>query len=363
MAELSKARLAGFSSMPSPQITADTRAREYELVRSVIDARSPALRAFDYLTAHARAAGFLLMPRVSNVRSIELQWSDRRQNPFSAQAHPGHVNFYLRRPILNLHKGLFEAATNTFGPITENRLGEYRTHLHTIDEVKEMLAFLRQHDAWPSRRTDSRFVSATFERVTGTHFLNAAQRLVEGFSDHRFGQSTDYDLLFNGHRLPPKAVFGLAASEALGFPVGPENFSAGESMVCFRMLRAAGYDIVSKGGNAQQDAIQLNEEDRVWSEGKPKLVTHLRRERGTGLAAAKRDYFRSVYGRLFCERCKLDPVESFGSEFGEACIEVHHSGTHVVNMPGDHQTRLEDLQCLCANCHRITHRELKEADD
>src|SRR5690349_10623712 len=126
-------------------MTGDAGSRGFQIVRSVIDADSTALRAFDYLLAHARAAAFLLVPRVSNVRSIELQWPDRRQNPFSAQTHPRHVNFYLRRPILNDHQGLFEAAIDEFGPVTENRLGEYRTHLHTIEEVDEMLAFLRRH--------------------------------------------------------------------------------------------------------------------------------------------------------------------------------------------------------------------------
>ena len=222
-----------------------------------------------------------------------------------------------------------------------------------------MLAFLRQHDAWPSRRTDRRFVASTFEPVTGVHFLEAASRLANGFTEHGFGPSTDYDLLFDGQRLPPKAVFALAASEALGFPVRPENFSAGENMVCFRMLRAAGYEIVPKDQPAESDSGLLSQEDRVWSEGQPRLVTHLRRERGSGLAGAKRDQFRAIHGRLFCERCKMDPVQVFGSGDGEACIEVHHSNTHVADMANDHQTRLDDLQCLCANCHRVTHRELK----
>lgn len=57
----------------------------------------------------------------------------------------------------------------------------------------------------------------------------------------------------------------------------------------------------------------------------------------------------------------MDPVETFGSPLGEACIEVHHRETHVAEMREGHATRLEDLMCLCANCHRIVHREIKEA--
>jgi len=330
-----------------------------DTAREMIAPSSPTAAAFEYIIAHARAAAFKLVPRTSEVRSVELQWLDRKQNPFSVQAQANHLNFYLRRPILNMHPGLFDAAVARFGPVKPNHLGEYRKHLRNAEEVDAMLAFLREQDAWPSKRTDRRFVVETFQRVTGEHFLRAARLLAEGFRGHRFGPSTDYDLLFDGQRLPPKAVFGLAASEALGFEVRPENFSAGESMVCFKMLRANGYAIVPKGAPEPIDPALVSDEDRSWTEGRPRLVTHLRRERGTGLASAKRDQFRQTHGRLFCQRCDMDPVEIFGAEFGEACIEVHHRGTQVAAMEAGHRTQLEDLDCLCANCHRVVHRELK----
>ena len=28
-------------------------------------------------------------------------------------------------------------------------------------------------------------------------------------------------------------------------------------------------------------------------------------------------------------------------------------------MKSDHKTKLSDLTCLCANCHRVVHRELR----
>ncbi|SHM44947.1 hypothetical protein SAMN05518668_109179 [Sphingobium sp. YR657] len=332
---------------------------EIERVREVIEPGSSTLSAFDYLIAHARAAAFNLVHRISEVRAVELQWPDRRLNPFAVQVRPGHLNFYLRSPILRAYPLLFEAAAKRFGPVQSNGRGEYRTRLHSQAEVDALLDFLREQGGWPSKKSDRRFVAGTFAPVTGEHFLRAAQRLSQGLLDHKFGPSKDYDLLFDDVRLPPKAVFGVAASEALGFEVRPENFSAGESMVCFRMLRSSGYLIVPKGDVLQSDAGLISEEDRSWAEGSPRLVTHLRRERGAGLAAAKRDQFRAKYGRLRCERCRMDPVEIYGAEFGEACIEVHHSDTHVADMKDGHLTRLEELQCLCANCHRVVHRELK----
>jgi 5-methylcytosine-specific restriction protein A len=52
----------------------------------------------------------------------------------------------------------------------------------------------------------------------------------------------------------------------------------------------------------------------------------------------------------------LVPSEGLGP-FGDACIEVHHHAVAVAKMDGKARTRLADLQCLCANCHRIVHRE------
>ena len=57
----------------------------------------------------------------------------------------------------------------------------------------------------------------------------------------------------------------------------------------------------------------------------------------------------------------MDPVEAYGGLHGTACIEVHHHAVQVEDMPEAHKTKLEDLQWLCANCHRVEHRLLKIA--
>lgn len=205
----------------------------------------------------------------------------------------------------------------------------------------------------------SRLPAAQLQKVTPEHIWQAIAEMSVTGPGNEFGPSTDYDLLTDsGLRLPPKAVFGRAASIALGFPLRPGHFSAGFGMPCFDILQDAGYRIVKKEEGVEQ-AEALSEEDKVWAEGSPRLVTHLRRERGRGLAKAKKAEFIRKHGRLFCEKCKMDPKQVYGDEDGVACIEVHHHATEVAKMPDGHETRLEDLQCLCANCHRYVHRVMK----
>lgn len=209
-------------------------------------------------------------------------------------------------------------------------------------------------------RSQQRLPADELNKVTAEHIWNAVQLLLNGYAEHGFGESTDFDLIADdGARLPPKAVFGIAATEALKFKVLPKHFSGGEDSTCFRILKAAGYLILPKQTDANPTSHLTIATDEHWTEGRTRLVTHVRKERGSGLAAAKKAEFRRLNGKLRCERCEMDPVLTYGSVDGEACIEVHHKATQVQHMEDGHKTRLEDLQCLCANCHRVVHRLLK----
>ncbi len=211
-------------------------------------------------------------------------------------------------------------------------------------------------------RSQQRLPVSELEKVTAEYIWNAVQKLLEGYADHGFGASTDYDLLAgDGTRLAPKAVFGMAASDALGFKVRPIHFAAGEGAASFRLLRSAGFAIVPKDERPPEVPSSLSESDQEWAEGKKKLVAHLVKERARGMARAKKSQFRRLHGKLYCERCHLDPVEKYGTLFAEACIEVHHNDVHVRDMSEKHRTKLDSLQCLCANCHRLVHMELRES--
>ena len=205
-----------------------------------------------------------------------------------------------------------------------------------------------------------RLPAKELEKVTAKHIWDAVQALLAGDVQHPFGTSIDYDVLAdNGTRLPPKAVFGIAATHALGFEVGPDHFSGGLNTPCFRTIQQAGYEIVRKEQQGHTQRIPPSDEEQEWLEGGKKLIVHLASERHPGLSAAKKAAFIEQHGALFCEQCKRDPVKEYGA-IGKACIEVHHTAVLVSDMKPDHKTKLSDLTCLCANCHRVVHWQLRQ---
>jgi hypothetical protein len=216
-----------------------------------------------------------------------------------------------------------------------------------------------------------RLPAAQLRQVTSAHIHKAVARLLAGEDAPNFAPSRDYDALTDdGVPLAPKKVFGLALEEALGIEAYPRHFSAGWGQACFELLEDAGLWIVPKAGSERRPRPQPakveadlsnlapTEEERSWIEGNPKIVSHLKRERQPGLAKKKRTEFIAKHGRLFCEECQLDPVQAYGPEAGEACIEVHHHRVHVANMAAGHASVTSDLRCLCASCHRVLHRKL-----
>jgi len=60
-------------------------------------------------------------------------------------------------------------------------------------------------------------------------------------------ESTGYDLLYAAKRYPPKLVLSLAAKHANGTEFDRAQFTGGEDSSAFRLLRALGFEIVTKG--------------------------------------------------------------------------------------------------------------------
>lgn len=204
-----------------------------------------------------------------------------------------------------------------------------------------------------------RLPAASLNQVKADHIFRAVERLVVAEADHSSGESSDYDLVLDsGERYSPEAVFCLAASEALGVEVRPQHIRGGPGSPCFQAIAETGFSIVPKGEEVQHSPLPTQPEERFWVEGDTKLRSHLQRERSSGLSRAKKQAFRREHGRLHCEECGLVPEDVYGEEIGEACIEVHH----ILPLGEDdvpRRTMLEDLICVCANCHRAIHYELR----
>lgn len=232
-----------------------------------------------------------------------------------------------------------------------------------VDEVLAEVATAKAAapaESFPEASTPvaGRLPAEQLRKVTPYFIWQAVQELLQGAAVEGFAESTDYDLVADGVRLAPKQVFGLAGTAALGFQLKPSHFTAGKGSLCFELLHAADFQIVPKGGELSALDIPIQPEEKEWAEGQVKLVQHLKKERSAGLSQAKKEAFRKEHGRLFCEACLLDPIQVWGLA-GEACIEVHHDEVHVADMVPGHKTSLDQLKCLCANCHRVLHRKMK----
>lgn len=92
------------------------------------------------------------------------------------------------------------------------------------------------------------------------------------------------------------------------------------------------------------------EVDVSAEEGRAALRIHLRRERSRTLI----DAFKQSLASFACETCGDDMAAIYG-ELGAGYIEAHHKVPVSLIEEGE-TTRLSDLAALCANCHRMIHR-------
>ena len=219
----------------------------------------------------------------------------------------------------------------------------------------------------PASADRERLSADQLRRVKSQHIRDSVARLLAGEQAANFSPSRDYDLLTDGGaRLAPKQVFGLALEEALGIEAFPHHFSAGWGTPCFVLLEAAGYTIVPKGSDDPREVAKIlsdieDEEARRFAEGSIARAKHLKRERNGKLIAAFKADFLLRNGHFFCEKCEKDWIAEYGEEVASACFEAHHAAVQVSEMPPGHESVIEDLELLCANCHRAEHRRMKLA--
>ncbi|MGC3978395.1 MAG: HNH endonuclease [Paludibacteraceae bacterium] len=98
--------------------------------------------------------------------------------------------------------------------------------------------------------------------------------------------------------------------------------------------------------------IDLDDPDLGVAEGKERLITHIARERNREIVHKKKQQALKM-GLLKCCVCEFSFIDSFGIEF----IECHH--IKPISESGETTTKLEDLELVCPNCHRMLHRKFE----
>jgi predicted HNH restriction endonuclease len=102
---------------------------------------------------------------------------------------------------------------------------------------------------------------------------------------------------------------------------------------------------------ANPDSVQDGADVFVDAEeGRAILRIHLRRERSRKLIEA----FKTKLAEPRCEACGMSFAEVYGPLGGDY-IEAHHK-VPVSELDKVGRTALSDLAALCANCHRMVHK-------
>lgn len=99
-----------------------------------------------------------------------------------------------------------------------------------------------------------------------------------------------------------------------------------------------------------------DEETFTVKEGKVIYKLHKHIERNPKINKKKKDRYLKKHGKLDCEVCGFDFYDIYG-ELGKGFMECHHrKPLHEIKEESD--TSLNDLALVCANCHRMLHRDL-----
>lgn len=137
-------------------------------------------------------------------------------------------------------------------------------------------------------------------------------------------------------------------AEAASYKGGPNLFASVHGVSARQGVWRLRHDPLSP---SEPDGFQDEAETLIaHAEGKAALRIHLRRERSQRLVAE----FKSRLTKLQCQVCDFDFEGTYG-ELGSGYIEAHHV-IPVAQLQDGAKTRITDLVALCANCHRMVHR-------
>lgn len=203
-------------------------------------------------------------------------------------------------------------------------------------------------NGWRELRTNDQVVQELSELIRSLPIHSPEQRALPGFRspDSVSRKTTDF---MSNHKL----YSGKATRCGKPTLLMIDAFSTREA----EMLQAA--EALEEGiasGELHRIPQQPDEVDESGAsaiEGRLLVRRALARERDPKLRALKIKQVRRRGRPLQCEVCDFDFGRAYG-DLGEGYIEVHHVTPLYVS--GTRETKLDDLACVCANCHRMCHR-------
>ena len=206
--------------------------------------------------------------------------------------------------------------------VVKNGWRELRTRDHEVQELSELLRSLPIHGpealALPDFRSPDSVSRKTTDFMTNhSRYPGRATRcgkptllMIEAFTDR------EAEMLQAAQAIEE----GIASGELYGIPVQPD---------------------------------EIDDTGATAIEGRLLVRRALARERDPKLRALKIKQAQRGGRPLRCEVCDFDFARSYG-DLGEGYIEVHH--VTPLHISGSRETKLDDLACVCANCHRMCHR-------
>ncbi|SHE53365.1 5-methylcytosine-specific restriction enzyme A [Arenibacter palladensis] len=108
--------------------------------------------------------------------------------------------------------------------------------------------------------------------------------------------------------------------------------------------------------NLRLFSVENEEEVNTVKEGQVIYKLHKYRERNSKIIRSKKDRYFKTNGKLDCEVCGFDFYLKYG-ELGKGFIECHHKKP-LSELEPNTETKLSDLALVCANCHRMLHKEI-----
>ena len=203
-------------------------------------------------------------------------------------------------------------------------------------------------NGWRELRTNDQEVQELSELIRSLPIHPLEQRALPGFRspDSVSRKTTDF---MSNHKL----YSGKATRCGKPTLLMIDAFSTREA----EMLQAA--EALEEGiasGELHRIPQQPDEVDESGAsaiEGRLLVRRALARERDPKLRALKIKQVQRRGRPLRCEVCDFDFARAYG-DLGEGYIEVHHVTPLYVS--GTRETKLDDLACVCANCHRMCHR-------